>query len=67
MCASIVAKLQGSGISSGLVSSVGDLEELTRDLRSQAKQAVLEVLPAADPSITSIDQSLKKWKIHFPA
>lgn len=50
MCTSIVAKLQGSGISSSLVSSiVGDLEELTSDFRSQA---ILKVLPAGDPSIT---------------
>lgn len=66
MCTSIVAKLQGSGISSSLVSSiVGDLEELTSDLRSQAKQAVLEVLPAGDPSITSINQCLKNLENPF--
>lgn len=38
MCASIVAKLRGSGNFNSLVSSVvGDLEELTSEIRSQAK------------------------------
>lgn len=66
MCTSIVAKLQGSGISSSLLSSiVGDLEELTSSLRTQAKQAVLEVLPAGDPSISLIDSSFKKMENPF--
>lgn len=43
MCASIVAKLQGSGISNSLVSSiVGDLEELTSEIRSQAEHTAIE-------------------------
>lgn len=38
LCESIVAKIQASGISNSLVSSiVGDLEELTDELNSQAK------------------------------
>lgn len=66
MCASIVAKLQGSGISSSLVSSiVGDLEELTSDMRSQAKQTVLGVLSAGDPTISLINQSFENLENPF--
>ncbi|CAI5642751.1 unnamed protein product [Oreochromis niloticus] len=57
MCASIVAKLQGSGLSNSLVSSlVGDLEELTSELRSEAKQAILSALPTKDSSISLINK-----------
>lgn len=53
MCASIVAKLQGSGISNSLVSSiVGDLEELTSEIRSQAKHTAISALPITDPNIS---------------
>ena len=39
ICASIIAKLQGSGIANSVVSSVvGDLEELASGLHSQVKQ-----------------------------
>lgn len=57
MCASIVAKLQGSGISNSLVSSiVGDLEELTSELRSQAKHTAISALPITDPNISVINE-----------
>lgn len=53
MCASIVAKLQGSGISNSLVSSIiGDLEELRGELHSQAKQNVLSAIPKTDPNVS---------------
>lgn len=66
MCASIVAKLQGSGISSSLVSSiVGDLEELTNDMHCQAKQTVIGVLPAGDPNISLIEQSFENFENPF--
>lgn len=45
MCASIVAKLQGSGISNSLVSSiVGYLDELTSEIYSQAKHTAISAL-----------------------
>lgn len=66
MCASIVARLQGSGIANSLVSSiVGDLEELTSELRSQAKQTVLGVLTSSDPNISQINASFDKLENPF--
>lgn len=66
MCASIVAKLQGSGISNSLVSSiVGDLEELTSELRSQAKHTVISALPVTDPNISVINESFEKFENPF--
>ena len=52
MCASTVAKLEGSGISDSLVSSiVGNLEELTSELRSESKHTSISALPITDPNI----------------
>lgn len=66
MCASIVAKLQGSGISNSLVSSiVGDLEELTSELRSQAKHTIISALPTTDPNISMINDSFEKFENPF--
>lgn len=66
MCASIVAKLQGSGISNSLVSSlVGDLEELTSELRSEAKQAIISALPTTDPNISVINESFENLENPF--
>ncbi|RVE61678.1 hypothetical protein OJAV_G00174850 [Oryzias javanicus] len=66
MCASIVAKLQGSGISNSLVSSlVGDLEELTSELRSEAKKAIISALPTTDPNISAINESFEKLENPF--
>lgn len=66
MCASIVAKLQGSGISNSLVSSiVGDLEELTSELHSQAKHAAIAALPLNDPNISVINESLEEFENPF--
>lgn len=66
MCASIVAKLQGSGISNSLVSSlVGDLEELTSELRSEAKQAIISALPTTDPNISVINKCFEKFENPF--
>ena len=49
---SVMAKLQGSGISNSLVSSiVGDLEELTSELHSQAKHTAISALPTSDPNM----------------
>lgn len=49
MCASIVAKLQESGVSSSLVSSiVRDMEELTSKICSQAKHNVISALPETE-------------------
>lgn len=62
----MVAKLQGSGISNSLVSSiVGDLEELTGELRSQANQAAISALPLNDPNISVINESFKKIENSF--
>lgn len=48
-CASIIAKLQRSGISNSAVSSVVDLEELVSGLHSQVKQQVLSAVPKDYP------------------
>lgn len=63
MCASIVAKLQGSGISNSLVSSiVEDLEEITSELCSQAKHTVISALPVTDSNISVINESFEKFE-----
>lgn len=66
MCASIMAKLQGSGISNSLVSSiVGDLEELTSELCSQAKHTAVSALPMNDPNTSRITESFEKLENPF--
>lgn len=66
MCASIVAKLQGSGISNSLVSSiVGYLDELTSEIYSQAKHTAISALLVTDPSISGINQSFDKFENIF--
>lgn len=66
MCTSIVAKLQGSGISNSLVSSiVGDLEELTNELRSQAKHFAISSLPLSDPNVFVINEKFEKFENPF--
>lgn len=66
MCESIVAKLQSSGIPNSLVSSiVGDLEELTDELHSQAKNNILSALPINDPYKSVINDSCKKLENPF--
>ncbi len=66
LCESIVAKIQASGIPNSLVSSiVGDLEELTDELKSQAKQNVLSALPTNDPYKTVINESFEKLENPF--
>lgn len=66
VCASIVAKLQGSGISNTLVSSVvGDLEELTSEIRSQAQQKVISALPKTDPRVSVINECFEKSENPF--
>lgn len=66
MCASIVAKLQGSGISNSLVSSiVGYLDKLTSEIYSQAKHTAISALLVTDPSISGINQSFDKFENIF--
>lgn len=66
LCESIVAKIQASGISNSLVSSiVGDLEELTDELNSQAKHNILSALPTNDPYKTVINESFEKLENPF--
>lgn len=61
-----MAKLQGSGISNSLVSSiVGDLEELTGQLHSEAKHCVLSALPTSDPSVPVINTCFEKLQNPF--
>lgn len=50
ICASIIAKLQGSGIANSVVSSVvSDLEELACELHSQVKRQVLSAVSPDNP------------------
>ncbi|XP_014904683.1 uncharacterized protein LOC106957746 isoform X2 [Poecilia latipinna] len=66
MCASIVAKLQGSGISGSLVSSiVGDLEELTNEIHLKAKETAISALPKTDPNISVINDSFEQFENPF--
>ncbi len=62
----IVAKLQGSGISNSLVSSiVGDLEEPASEIRSQAKHNVISALSKTDSNISMINDCFEKFENLF--
>lgn len=66
LCENIVAKLQASGIPNSLVTSiVGDLEELTDELHSQAKHNMLSSLPTSDPYTSVINESFEKLENPF--
>jgi len=56
ICESIIAKLQGSGMSNNVVSTiVGDLEELATGLHSQLKHEILSALPKDGPVRSTLD------------
>nr|XP_021333504.1 uncharacterized protein LOC108179166 isoform X1 [Danio rerio]XP_021333505.1 uncharacterized protein LOC108179166 isoform X2 [Danio rerio] len=49
MCASIVARLQNSGVATSVVTSViSDMEELVHEIHSDIKSKVMNLLPAKD-------------------
>ncbi len=54
MCASIIARLQSSGVATSVVTSVvSDLEELVYEMHSNIKSDVMNLLPADDFAATS--------------
>lgn len=54
MCASIIARLQSSGVTTSVVTSVvADLEELVYEMHSNIKSDVMNLLPADDFATTS--------------
>lgn len=66
ICASIIAKLQGSGIANSVVSSVvGDLEELASGLHSQVKQQVLSAVPKDNPVRAALEKDLETFENPF--
>lgn len=63
ICASIVAKLQGSGIANSVASTiVSDLEEPAMGLHSQVKHEVLSVLPKDDPRRSTLEERLENFQ-----
>lgn len=66
ICASIVAKLQGSGIANSVVSSVvSDLEEFASGLHSQVKQQVLSAVPQDSHVRDKLEKDLATFKNPF--
>ncbi|KAI7811169.1 hypothetical protein IRJ41_011241 [Triplophysa rosa] len=54
MCASIIARLQNSGVATSVVTSVvSDMEELVHEIHSNIKREVINLLPADDFATTS--------------
>lgn len=66
ICASIIGKLQSSGMPNNAVSTiVNDLEEFTNELQSQIKQEVLSVVPEDNAIRGILEQSLEKFDNPF--
>lgn len=66
MCADIVAKLQGSGASSNVVSSiVCDLEELVTEIHSEIQHRVLSAFPVNDSLKSEVEHSLNDFENPF--
>lgn len=66
ICASIIAKLQGSGMANSVVSTiVSDLEELATGLHSQVKHEILSVVPKDDPIKSTLEEGLENFENPF--
>lgn len=66
ICASIIAKLQGSDIANSVVSSVvSDLEELASGLHCQVKQQVLSAVPKDNPVSATLEKDLETFENQF--
>ena len=57
MCASIVAKLQGSGVANNVVLSVVEsMEEYVNEVHANLKEQVLNAVPAENPSRNAVEE-----------
>lgn len=57
MCASIIAKLQGSGVANNVVLSVIEsMEEYVNDAHANLKEQVLSAVPADNPSRSAVEE-----------
>ena len=57
MCASIVAKLQGSGVATNVVLSVVEsMEEYVNEVHANLKEQVLNAVPAENPSRNAVEE-----------
>ncbi|KAK6484891.1 hypothetical protein HHUSO_G12766 [Huso huso] len=66
MCASILAKLLGSGVPNTVVlSMVKNLEEYVSDLQSNLKDQVMSLVPSDNPSRSSLEDMFENIKNHF--
>ncbi|XP_048100920.1 uncharacterized protein LOC125295613 [Alosa alosa] len=79
MCASVVAKLQGSGVSTNVILSVVEsMEECLNDIHTSIKHQILKVVPECNPSRRAVEDVLtnlqnpfselntdSKWKKYF--
>lgn len=56
MCASIIAKLQGSGVASNVVLSVVEsMEEYVSEVHANLKEQVLSAVPTDNPSRSAVE------------
>ena len=79
MCASVIAKLQGSGVANTVILSVVEsMEECLNDIHTSITRQVLEVVPEGNPSRSALEEVLEnlenpfadlntdsKWKKYF--
>lgn len=66
ICASIVNKLQGSGIANSVISTiVSNLEELAMGLHSQVKHEILSILPKDDSIRSTLEERLENFENPF--
>lgn len=56
ICASIIAKLQGSGVANNVVLSVESMEEYVNEVHANLKEQVLHALPAENPSRGAVEE-----------
>lgn len=57
MCASIIAKLQGSGVANTVVLSVVEsMEEYVNEVHANLKEEVLNAVPAENPSRSAVEE-----------
>lgn len=57
MCASVIAKLQGSGVANNVVLSVVEsMEEYVNEIHANLKDQVLNAVPAENPSRSSVEE-----------
>ncbi len=66
MCASVIAKLQGSGVSNNVILSVVEsMEECLNEVHTSFKNQILNVVPECNPSRMPVENVLADLKNPF--